>query len=319
MNCLVTGGSGFIGAYTIKELLSRNQTVVSLDASNDQNILKDVIGLDEVGKITKVSGDILDLPLLLDTIKTQRIDRIVHLASLQIPASNANPPLAVRINCEGMLNVLEACRLCDIKRLVWASSIAVFGSTELYGNEPVLNDAAHHPMSVYGACKSLNEYLAKHYFEKYGVDSIGFRFTAVYGVGRLRGMSSFTTKMIEMVARRVPYTVPFGDDLVDWQYVEDVSNLIVVACAHEGTTGTRVFNTQGDVRPVIDGVNFLRKISNAELKVESGKWGIAWRYDTQPLRDQLGFTSKYRMEDGIRRTYESFLSGKANSHVPFDS
>jgi len=308
MNYLVTGGTGFIGAYTIRDLISRGDCVVSFDASTDDQILKDAIDSDGLNKIVRVAGDILDLPLLLNTIKAHKIDAIAHFASLQIPASDTNPLMALKINSQGTLNILEACRINDLHRLVWASSIAVFGPPELYGNKPVDNDAPHHPVSVYGACKSLNEYMATHYYDKYGVDSVGLRFTAVYGVGRIRGKSSFTTRMIEMAARGEPYTVPYGDDIVDWQYVEDVSRLVVMCCDLPNKTRSRVFNTQGDVRPVIDGVNFLRKLSNSRLDVEKGKFGIAWTYDTKPLKQEVGFEPKYSMEDGIKKTYQAFLS-----------
>ena len=108
--------------------------------------------------------------------------------------------------------------------------MAVFGSPEDYHFQPIDNDAPHFPKFIYGACKSLNERYATHYFNEYGVDTIGLRFTAVYGVGRTRGMSSFSTKLIENVALGHPAVVPFGDDTIDWQYVEDVSRSIVMSC-----------------------------------------------------------------------------------------
>jgi len=310
MNVLVTGGTGFIGAYTIRDLLREGHKVVSFDASPDLSIMSGALNQSEIEKTVRVFGDIGDLPLILNTIKIHGIERIAHFASLQIPASDANPHLAVKVNCEGTANILEACRIADIKRLVWASSIAVFGPPVLYGDKPVANNAPHHPVSVYGACKSLNEYLATHYSEKYDVDTIGFRFTAVYGVGRVRGKSSFTTKMIEMAAKGDPYTVPYGDDIVDWQYVEDVSKLVVNTLKLTRKTRTRVFNTQGDVRPVIDGVNHLKRISGRmNLTVEHGKFGIPWRYDTSCLKDEIGFEPGYTMERGIEKTYQHFLTG----------
>jgi len=310
LSYLVTGGTGFIGAYTIRDLLRRGEKVVSFDASPDLSIMGYALTEPEIEKTIRVFGDITDLPLILNTIKEHNVERIVHMASLQIPASDANPYFAVRVNCEGTANIFEACRIANIKRLVWASSIAVFGPPELYGNKPVLNDAPHHPVSVYGACKSLNEYLAKYYFEKHSIDSVGLRFTAVYGLGRVRGKSSFTTKMIEMAAKGEPYTVPYGDDVVDWQYVEDLAGLIVHTLDLPTTTKTRVFNTQGDVRPVMDGVNYLRKMKQAKLQIEGGKFGIAWEFDTTPLRAEIGFEPRYSMEQGIERTYEAFLKLK---------
>jgi nucleoside-diphosphate-sugar epimerase len=308
MSYLVTGGTGFIGAYTIRDLLRKGEKVVSFDSSPELSIMGDALTKGEIEKTVRVLGDIGDLPLLLNTIKEHGVDHIVHLASLQIPASDANPHLAVKINCEGTANILEACRIADVRKLVWASSIAVFGPPELYGNKPVPNDAPHYPVSVYGACKSLNEYMAKHYYERHGIDSVGFRFTAVYGVGRVRGKSSFTTKMIEMAAKGEPYTVPFADDLVDWQYVEDTSALITHALNLPNKTRTRVFNTQGDLRPVTDGVNYLRKLAKqARFELEGGRFGIPWQFETTRLKEEIGFTPQFSMERGIERTYQEFL------------
>jgi len=311
LSYLVTGGTGFIGAYTIRDLLRKGEKVVSFDSSPDLSIMGYALTEPEIEKTIRVFGDISDLPLILNTIKEHNVERIVHMASLQIPASDANPHYAVKVNCEGTANIFEACRIADIKRLIWASSIAVFGPPELYGSKPVPNDAEHHPVSVYGACKSLNEYMAKHYFEKHGIDSVGFRFTAVYGLGRVRGKSSFTTKMIEMAAKGEPYTVPYGDDLVDWQYVEDLANLIVHTLKLPKATKTRVFNTQGDVRPVMDGVNYLRKTKQAKLQVEGGRFGIPWQFDTSRLKEEIGFQPQYSMEQGIERTYQEFLKRKS--------
>ena len=77
-------------------------------------------------------------------------------------------------------------------------------------------------------------------------------------VGRA-GLSSFTTQLIEAVALGEPHVCPFGDDSVDWQYVEDVSSSIVLACTCP-TTQTRVFNVKGGIRPVKEGVTYLKTL-----------------------------------------------------------
>jgi UDP-glucose 4-epimerase len=196
MSILITGSGGFIGSYVARDALRQNEKVVSFDNTLDLGIIKDVLGEDQINRILHVQGDILDLPLMLNTAKAHQVDRIIHMASLQTPASNANPHLAVRINCEGTLNIFELARIMDVRRLVWASSSGVYGPAEQYGNKPVANDAPHYPTTVYGACKSLNERIAGYYFDTYGLDTIGFRFTAVYGIGRVRGKSSFTRSRI---------------------------------------------------------------------------------------------------------------------------
>ena len=98
MNFLVTGGTGFIGAYTIRDLLREGHKVVSFDASPDLSIMSGALNQTEIEKTVRVFGDIGDLPLILNTIKAHGIERIAHFASLQIPASDANPHLAVKIN-----------------------------------------------------------------------------------------------------------------------------------------------------------------------------------------------------------------------------
>ncbi len=95
MTYLVTGGTGFIGAYVIRDLLEKGERVVSFDASPDLTIMQYAIDRRSMDKIIRVSGDVLDLPLLLNTISDHDVDKIVHMASLQIPASDANPPSRV--------------------------------------------------------------------------------------------------------------------------------------------------------------------------------------------------------------------------------
>jgi nucleoside-diphosphate-sugar epimerase len=62
---------------------------------------------------------------------------------------------------------------------------------------------------------------------------------------------------------------------------------------------------------VISGVNFSRKLSKSKHDVEPGKFGIAWTYDTTPLKNEIGFEPRYSMEDEIRKTYQAFLSKSA--------
>ena len=259
MAYLITGGMGCIGSYVIRDLLNAGEKIIVYDFIPDLTIPKMVLTEEQLDQFTFVQGDITDLPHVLRTVQEHEIDRIIHLASWQVPACNANPPQALKIVCEGTINMFEAARIFGLKRVVWASSVAVFGSPEDYNYEQIANDAPHYPKFIYGACKSMNERYAAHYFDNYDVDTIGLRFTAVYGVGRTRGMSSFSTQMIEAVALGKPYVSPFGDDAIDWQYVEDVSRSIVMSCTCPATK-TRVFNVKGGIRTVKEGIAYLKKL-----------------------------------------------------------
>ena len=306
MAYLITGGFGCIGTYVIRDLLNAGEQIVVYDSVYDLTIPKLVLTEEQLEQFTFVQGDITDLPHVLRTTKAHDIDRIIHLASWQVPACQANPPQALKIVCEGTINMFETARLLNLKRVVWASSVAVFGAPEDYNFQPIDNEAPHFPKFIYGACKSLNERYATHYFNEYGVDTIGLRFTAVYGVGRTRGMSSFSTKMIENVALGHPAVVPFGDDTIDWQYVEDVSRSIVMSCICP-LTKTHTFSVKGGLRSVKEGVAYLKQIvPDAQITLEPGVFGISWDYDATPISKEIGFTPAYTMEQGILKTLNRF-------------
>ena len=306
MKYLITGGFGCIGSYVIRDLLDLEAEIVVYDLTYDLTIPKLILTDSQIERVTFVPGDITDAANLMRTIKEHDIDCIIHLASWQVPACQANPPQALKVVSEATINVFEAARIFDIQRVVWASSVAVFGLPEDYDHQQIGNDAPHFPKFIYGACKSLNERYAQHYFNEYSVDTIGLRFTAVYGVGRTRGMSSFTTQMIEAAALGKPYTVPFGDDEVDWQYVEDVSRSIVMSCSCP-TTKTRVFNVKGGLWSVKEGFDYVKKlIPSADLSLEPGLFGISWDYDARPVAEEIGFRPNYSMEQGIMTTLNRF-------------
>lgn len=306
MAYLITGGMGCIGSYVIRDLLNAGEKLIVFDSIHDLTIPKLVLSPQQLEGFTFVQGDITDLPHVLRTVKEHKVDRIIHLASWQVPACDANPPQALKVVCEGTINMFEAARIFNLKRVVWASTVAVFGAPEDYNHQQIKNDAPHYPKFIYGACKSLNERYASFYFDNYNVDIIGLRFTAVYGVGRTRGMSSFSTKMIEDAAMGRPSVVPFGDDAVDWQYVEDVSQSILMACTCP-TTSTRVFNVSGGIRPVREAAKYLKQIvPDAKITLESGVFGISWDYDATPVAEEIGFTPMYSMEEGIQKTVSRF-------------
>lgn len=225
--------------------------------------------------------------------------RIVHLASLLHPASNENPPLAIQVNIQGQAAILETARLFEIEKVVWASSVVVFGSRSSHPERVLPNDAPHHPVNLYGATKSFDEFLTNLYIKEWGVDALGLRFTVVYGPGRVRGASSFVNELVKP-ALGEPARVPFGDDLVDWQYVEDIAALIA-KCVETPRTRTTVFNTQFDPRSIKAAGEYVKKlIPNADISHEPGEFGIAWELDDSLLQEEIGFKPEYSMERGLR-------------------
>lgn len=309
MHVLFVGGGSFIGSYAIRRLLADGHTAVAYDMNISDNAVHRVLSPAEIERIQFVHGDVLDVLHLLGTARETRVDAIVHLAAALIPESDANPALATRINCDGLNHSFEAARILGLRRVVWASSIAVFGAPSRYPGGRPANDAPHFPSNVYGACKSYNEFMGRHYFDRFGVDTIGLRFTVVYGPGRMRGALAYElgVELVEKPATGRPGRVPVGDALVNFQHVEDAAQAIVRALYHAGPTRTRTFNTTGDPRPVREAVEVVRSLlPEADLEVLPGDWDAAVRFDTGPIEEELGYQVQFPLERGLRESIAAY-------------
>lgn len=302
MKCMVIGGAGFIGAYVVETLLAEGHEAVVYDMSLSENTVHKLLSPQQLDQVTMVSGDVTDLANIVRVIRENDVDSLVHLAYWQIPASHNNPTKAIEINALGFNNTLEAMASLDLRRLVWISSNAVFGSPKYQEKPSLPNDAFQRPNTVYGALKSLNEYMAEHYYAHRGVDSIGLRLCLVYGYGRMRGASTFASDMIVNAALGEPCEVDTGDVVVDWFYVEDAAHLIVDAL-NAPALPTRVYNTHSDLRSVRDAAGYLMSIlPDARLDVLPGTIDANWDLDASLLEKELGFKPKYSLEDGLRDT-----------------
>lgn len=302
MSILITGGTGFIGAYTARRLLHEGERVVTLD-NLPSNVIHELLTPEELSEVQMLTGDVSSLRDVAHAIKEHGVDRVIHLASLLQPASDLDPPLAIGVNVQGQATILEAARLFDLKKVVWASSVVVFGARELYPRVPLPNDAPHHPTHVYGATKSFNEFLSAHYIKEWGVDALGLRLTIVYGPGRVRGATAFVNELVKPAIGE-PATVPFGDDVIDWQYVEDLAALLT-KCIGLPRTRTAAFNTSFDVRSMREAGEYVKRlIPDARITYQPGEFGIAWELDDALLQEEIGFEPQFTMERGLREVIE---------------
>lgn len=303
MSYLVTGGTGLIGSYIVRDLVREGEHVVVYDILPDRRLLERLMSGNEIeDKVTIIPGDVTDPPHLFRSIVENRVEKIIHTASLLTLDSNSNPYLAVKVNCQGTICVFEAARTLGLTKVVWASSNSCFGPAEKYAQEYIPNDASHYPQNIYGATKAFNEAAATYYFNHYGVDITGIRYMHVYGVGVRRGF--FATILQELITNPAlgkPGRVPHGDAMIGWSYVDDPARATVMA-SKVLKTKTRSYSIMGDVRSVREAADYVRRIlPQADITVLPGTFtGDPVKFDTTAIEQEIGYRPEWSMERGIK-------------------
>ena len=304
MAYLVIGGMGYVGSRVVRDLLNDGKEVVCLVRTTISNQAREVIGEENLNKVKIVPGDVSDSIQVFHAVQENGIDYIIHTANAAGPLAQAQPSYVIRTNSIGMANVLEAARLFGVKRVVWTSALAVCGArlSDFY-KEPVKDDdAPYMPEAMYGATKALNEVMARVYYEKFGVDSIGFRMARCFGRSRFNiPFTEFNRK----VALNIPVELVDPDYATSYIYVEDTADAHVKAC-DVPTTKTRVFNLLEGYYGNRQLLETIRKVNpEAQVSLVEGVSDsvVVPRMDGSGLRDELGWQAKYSLEEALREIY----------------
>ena len=238
---LVTGAHGCIGAWVVRDLVTRGIDVIAGDIGSDTRRLDLVMDGESRERVVHVENDVTDLAALERLIDAEEITNVIHLAALQVPFCRDDPPLGAHVNVVGTVNVFEAVarRLDRMGPVVYASSIAAYDAIDL-GEAPAMSGV---PGTIYGVYKRANEGTATVYHAERGVASVGLRPHTVYGPGRDQGLTSAPTVAMLHAAAGKPYTLPFGG-AYQLQYAPDVAAAFVGA-ARESVEGAPVRDVGG--------------------------------------------------------------------------
>ena len=266
---LVTGGAGFIGSHTVDLLLEQGIPVRVLDnlSSGHRSNLPDSHSLLEF-----VEGDITSPPAVESAM--DGITHCLHLAAqVSVEASIEDPLHSAMQNIVGFVSVLDAARNAGLKRMVYASSAAVYGDPS---EIPLRETAAKAQLSPYGLEKQVDEEYADLYWRLYGLSSLGLRFFNVYGPRQDPGSpyAGVIALFVDRISRGENLAV-FGDGLQtrDFVYVGDVARANVSALTSRATGACNVGT--GKQTTLLELIDILSSITGnrCEVSFESPREG----------------------------------------------
>ena len=304
MNILVTGGAGFIGSHLVRHLLAKGEQVTALD-----NLSTGLAGnLPPEAKLVEM--DILDEDLP-KVVATGAFDAIVHLAAqTMVDTSIKNPLLDTRENLLGTVQVLEAARAANVKRVIFASTAAVYGDVK-EDDLPVREAQPTLPLSFYGLSKLSVEKYLEMYENLYGMEYVVLRFANVYGErqgdGGEGGVISIFAKA---VAEGRDITIyGDGEQTRDFVYAGDIAEGIWAALRTEEVNAAYNLSTQTETS-LRELVSLLAEIRGREIVPKYGaeREGDIYKsmLSNSRARRGLDWQPATTLAEGLRRTYEYF-------------
>jgi UDP-glucose 4-epimerase len=301
---LVTGGAGFIGSALVRLLAERAYAVRVFDnlATGDLTYL-------EGTPAEFVKGDVRDLEVLTNAAEGCNV--LFHLAAGTGVLPSIEDPLAdFDLNARGTLSALVAARRAGVDRFVFSSSNAPLGA----GAYPASEDKPIAPLSPYGASKSAGEAYCAAFHAAYGLDAVALRFSNSYGP-RSAHKSNVIPLFIRHLLEDEELTV-YGDgnQTRDFVFVTDLAEGLVLAAETDGVGG-EVFQLASGVETSLNRIiELLAEIAgrSPEIRYEPPRPGeILRNYSlVGKARARLGFEARVQLGEGIRTTYDWFLSAE---------
>ena len=305
MTILITGGSGLIGTYITKDLLTRGEEIVVYDLKPPA---------DETG-ICFVNGTVTDKDRLVNICKEYAVDKVVHLAALLQFGCEERPCDAIHVNVLGTLNLLEAARLTGMRRVIFASSGAVHGPVDNIITEatPVFPG-----IRLYGATKHLCEVLGSRYQELYGISFIALRYLGVYGPGEVSspGMAEVFKRIENSISGKdVVITEAGPNEKRHFTFVKDAACAAALAL-EAPLEDSRVFNIAGGDDSYVTFQEFYQTIKklcpSAGNVLFQGKGQNRGRVDISAARAELGYQPRYTLEMGIQEDIDYWQTHKVS-------
>ena len=299
-------GSGLVGSQIARlatedeDVDAREEPIILFDVSPRIEALGEIL---DTKKVTVVQGDVLVVHYLYRVIKSFDVSRIIHTAAnplLTVGAQKA-PYQAIQLNIMGTANVLEAARLYDVERVVFASSnvISLYAARGPFGF-PI-------PTTIYSSTKLACEHLGLNYFTSYGIDFAAIRFSAVFGPWRYGGGGAPTQKFKVILLNALNKSTSFFPfSPMQYVYSKDAAlGAMLAVQAKKSALKARVYNismekiySAEEIKRIVEAIVPEAKIE-LEKEVSAPDLVEGHLVDLTSAKAELGFAPRYNMHEAI--------------------
>ena len=309
MSVLVTGGAGYIGSHTVRQLRKRGDEIVVLDTLEFGH-------RDAVADTPLVVGDVADYDLVMDTISRYRVDSVVHFAAYKAAGESfENPGRYFANNVAGTSRLLEAAYRGGVRSFVFSSTCAVYGTPD---HTPVAEDAPIHPESPYGESKALAERMMHWFDVSHGMKYVSLRYFNAAGAamdGSLGEDWSASLNLVPLAMKallgKIPrlrvfgtdYPTPDGTAIRDYIHVDDLADAHLRALDYLAGGGDSVALNVGtgvgsSVREVLASAERAagRPVPAEDAPRRPGDPVALWADHTR-ARELLGWEAQYGLDE----------------------
>ncbi|QGQ94914.1 NAD-dependent epimerase/dehydratase family protein [Paenibacillus psychroresistens] len=301
MRILVTGGAGFIASNIVDALIDEGHEVSVLDNLS-------------TGKRANIHPN---APFYLTDITERSVQMVFeqcrpeivihHAAQIDVQTSLHNPLLDAKVNIIGTINLLEQCKSFGVKKIIYASSAAVYGHPNYLG---VDEKHALQPISFYGISKHTPEHYIQAYGELFGLDYTILRYSNVYGIrqdprGEGGVISIFLNRLLH---EETPIIYGNGENTRDFIYVKDIVSANIAALIYGSHSLYNIScNQQISLNNLLKQMNAIIG-SNVTPQYVPARQGdiLHSRLDNQKALKQLQWLPQYSIEKGLTETYHYY-------------
>jgi UDP-glucose 4-epimerase len=306
---VITGGAGFIGSNLAEELSAHNQVIIIDDLSSGR--IENIQHLLNKGNATFIQGSITELPLLQAAFKD--VDFVFHQAAMaSVSGSIEDPLLCHEVNAKGTLNVLVAARDNHVRKIVFASSCAVYGDSPVL---PKTEDMPPEPQSPYAVTKLTGEHYCQVFSSVYGLPTACLRYFNVYGPRQ--DPSSDYAAVIPRFITRALQNQPLiifgdGDQTRDFVFIRDVVGANLLAAEGKALGICNVGSGESiSVNMLAAAISDIlgRKLDIVHQTPRSGEVRHS-RADISTAR-AMGYRPQYSLQAGLTATIAHFSRATA--------